>query len=205
MRIAIVGAGNVGRALGTVWHKAGHEIVWNLRDPDDPKHNDLPGEKFKTVGRGLSKSDVTVLAVPWGAVDDACREIGEAFGGILIDCTNPINEAFDGLDRKGAETGSHYIKQLLPRARVVKAFNQTGASNMADADYPGGQPLSFVCSNDEAAASVVRQLSDDLGFDSVVVRGLEHARQLEEMAWLWITLAMKQGHGPDFAYAMIRR
>ncbi|GGY41178.1 NADPH-dependent F420 reductase [Parvularcula lutaonensis] len=205
MRIAIVGAGNVGRALGGVWHRAGHEIVWNLRNPDDPKYADLPGEKRKTVGSGLTKSDVTVLAVPWSAIDDACAGIGENFGGILVDATNPINESFDGLDRRGAHSGAQYIKQLLPRARVVKAFNHTTASNMANADYPGGKVLSLVCANDEVAASVVRQLSDDLGFDTVVVRGLEHARQLEELAWLVITLAIKQGHGTDFAFSLLRR
>lgn len=205
MRIAIIGAGNVGRALGSVWHRAGHDIVWNLRNPDDPKYADLPGEKFKIVGKGLRKSDVTVLAVPWSEVDQTCASIGEDFGGVLADCTNPINETFDGLDRRGANSGAEYIKSKLPRARVVKSFNQTGASNLGDADYGKKQPVSFVCSNDEAAASAVRQLSEDLGFDTVVVRGLEHARQLEEMAWLWISLAMKQGHGTNFAYAIARR
>lgn len=205
MRIAIIGAGNVGRALGAVWHQAGHEIVWNLRDPSDPKYDDLPGEKLKAVGRGLIKSDVTVLAVPWHAVEDVAETIGKDFGGILVDCTNPITEDFSGLDTKGAHSGAAYIKSLLPKARVVKAFNQTGAANMADADYASGQPLSLVCSQDDVAASVVRQLSEDIGFDTVVVRGLEHARELEELAWLWISLAMKQGHGPNFAFAMIRR
>lgn len=205
MRIAIIGAGHVGRALGTVWHKAGHEIVWGLRDPEAERYADLPGEKKKPVGKGLKKSDVTVLAVPWSGVEDACAAIGVEFGGILVDCTNPINDDFTGLDRKGAHSGSAHIKALLPKARVVKAFNQTGAGNMARADYPDGQPVSFVCSNDEAAASVVKQLSDDVGFDSVVVRGIEHARELEEMAWLWVSLAMKQGHGPDFAFSLVRR
>ena len=205
MRIAIIGAGQVGRALGTVWHKAGHEIVWNLRDPENPKSQDLPGEKLKMVGKGLRKSDVTVLAVPWSSVDDVCAEVGPDFGGVLVDCTNPIAPDFSGLETHGAHSGAEYIKSQLPKARVVKAFNQTGAANLADADYEKQQPVSFVCSNDEAAASVVRQLSEDLGFDTVVVRGLEHARQLEEMAWLWISLAIKQGHGVNFAYALARR
>lgn len=205
MRIAIIGAGHVGRALGAVWHKAGHEIIWNLRDPDDLKHAELPGEKLKMVGRGLRKSDVTVLAVPWSAVDEVCAQIGEDFGGVLADCTNPVNEDFSDLDRKGANSGAEYIKSLLPRARVVKAFNQTGADNLGNADYGKNQPVSFVCSNDEAAASCVRQLSEDLGFDTLMVRGLAHARQLEEMAWLWICLATKQGHGRNFAFSIARR
>lgn len=205
MRIAIIGAGNVGRALGGVWHACGHEIVWGVRTPDDPKHTDLPGGNIKEVGRGLKKSDVTVLAVPWGSVDAVAEAIGTDFGGILVDCTNPVNATFDGLDTRGASSGAAYIKSLLPKARLVKAFNQTPAANMANADYPSGQVLSFVCATDEAAASLVKQLSDDVGFDSVVVRGIDMAKQLEEMAWLVITLAVKQGHGSDFAFTMIRR
>jgi predicted dinucleotide-binding enzyme len=204
VRIAIIGAGNVGRALGNVWHRAGHEIVWNLRDPDDPKYEDLPGEKIKAIGKGLRKSDVTLLAVPWSAVDAVTDELGD-FGGVLIDCTNPVASDLSGLDFKGAASGAAYLKSRLPRARVVKSFNQTGASNMADADYSGGRIVNFVCSQDESAASLVRELSEDVGFDTILVRGIEHARALEEMAWLWISLAIKQGHGPDFAYSILRR
>jgi len=205
VRVAIVGAGSVGRALGEVWHKAGHDVIWDVRDPDDAKHQDLPGGNIKPIGKGLKKSDLTVLAVPWSAIDDVASAIGPNYTGILVDCTNPIADDFSGLDFRGAASGAAYVKALFPKARVVKAFNQTGAGNMADADYPEGQVLSFVCSTDETAASCVKQLSEDLGFDTVVVRGLDHARQLEEMAWLWISLAVKQGHGPNFAFSLTRR
>ena len=205
MRVAIIGAGSVGRALGTVWHKAGHEIVWGLRNPDDEKYADLPGEKRKPVGKGLKKSDVTVLAVPWDQVENACAAIGDDFDGILVDCTNPINPSFDGLDRKGAHSGAAFIATLLPNAQVVKSFNQTGSPNMTDPIYPDGRVVNLIACDDENCGSIVRALSKDAGFDTVHVRGLEHARQLEEMAWLWISLAIKQKHGPDFAFSMIRR
>ncbi|MEM9810472.1 MAG: NAD(P)-binding domain-containing protein [Pseudomonadota bacterium] len=204
VRIAIIGAGSVGRALGHVWSKAGHEIIWGLRNPQQDKNQDLPGERL-TVEEAPKGADITVLAIPFDQVDGAAKAIGADFSGILVDCTNPINEAWNGLDTRGAVSGAAYVKTQLPRARMVKAFNQMGAGTMADAAFGSGQPLNLVCSSDEAAASCVRQLSDELGFDTVVVRGLEHARQLEEMAWLWISLAVKQEHGPDFAFAMVRR
>ncbi|NRA29311.1 MAG: NAD(P)-binding domain-containing protein [Parvularculaceae bacterium] len=205
MKIVIVGAGSVGRALGAVWHRAGHEIVWGVRDPQDEKYADLPGGQLEAIGDNLSKSDLIVMAVPWDAVDSVASALGADYSGILVDCTNPIAADFSGLDHKGAASGAEYAKALLPKARIVKAFNQTGAGNMANADYPNAQVANFVCSSDDNAASVVKQLSEDLGFDTVVVRGLEHSRQLEEMAWLWISLAIKQEHGADWAFSLVRR
>ncbi|MEO1040838.1 MAG: NAD(P)-binding domain-containing protein [Pseudomonadota bacterium] len=204
MKIAIIGGGSVGRALGRVWSKAGHTVVFGLRSPQKDKHEGLPGERLG-VEEAAAEADVTVLAVPFARVDSVAETLGSAFSRILVDCTNPTNEDLSALDPRGHNSGAAYIKSKLPKARIVKAFNQMGADTMADAAYPEGQPLNFVCSSDEAAASCVRQLSEELGFDTVVVRGLEHAKQLEEMAWLWISLAMKQGHGRDFAFAMVRR
>ncbi|MEM9285429.1 MAG: NAD(P)-binding domain-containing protein [Pseudomonadota bacterium] len=204
MKIAIIGGGSVGRALGRVWRKAGHEIAYGLRNPQKDKHHDLPGERMD-VAAAAEVSDVTVLAVPFARVDSVAEVLGDGFSRILVDCTNPANDDFSELDTRGCASGAAYIKSKLPKARIVKSFNQTGADTMANALYPQGQPLNFVCSNDEAAASCVRQLSDELGFDTVMVRGIEYAKQLEEMAWLWISLAMKQGHGRDFAFSMVRR
>lgn len=204
MQIAVIGAGSVGRALGLVWHKAGHEVVWGLRDPGDARFADLPGEK-RTVDQSVSGADVVLLAVPWPAVSEVAETLGQAFSGLLIDCTNPINDSFDGLDRRGAASGAAFIAGLLPNAKVVKSFNQTGASNMADPVYQEARVLNMIACDDENCGSIVRRLSEDAGFDTVHVRGLDYARQLEEMAWLWISLAMKQQHGRDFAFSMLRR
>lgn len=204
MKIAIIGGGSVGRALGRVWLKAGHEISYGLRSPQKDKHEGLPGERLD-VGAAAETADVVVLAVPFSRIDSVAEALGPDFSRILIDCTNPTNDDFTALDPKGHASGAAYIKSKLPKARIVKSFNQTGADTMANAMYPQGRPLNFVCSNDEAAASCVRQLSEEVGLDTVMVRGIEYARQLEEMAWLWISLAMKQGHGRDFAFSMVRR
>jgi predicted dinucleotide-binding enzyme len=206
MHIAIIGRGQIGSALGRVWHRAGHRIVYLTREDAPSARDGLEwAEQVPLTAEAARQADITVLAVPWSAVDGAAAVLGPNYSGVLVDVTNPVAEDLSGLDFKGSASGAAYLKELLPRARIVKAFNQTGAENLADADYSGRQPVSFVCSSDEAAASAVRQLSEDLGFDTVVVRGLAHARQLEEMAWLWISLAIKQGHGRDFAYALVRR
>ncbi|MEM1379390.1 MAG: NAD(P)-binding domain-containing protein [Pseudomonadota bacterium] len=205
MRIAIIGAGNVGRALGTVWHRSGHDVVWCVRDPSAEKYQDLPGAPPSTIKEGIAGADVTVLAVPWSAVGEAAAALGPDFGGILIDCTNPIRSDFSGLENPAEGSGAARVKALLPKARIVKAFNHVGAAIMADADFGKAQALSLVCSSDEAAASLVKHLSDDIGFDSVVVRGLDHAAHMEHLAWLWISLAIKQQHGVDFAFGFVRR
>ncbi|MEM6914716.1 MAG: NAD(P)-binding domain-containing protein, partial [Pseudomonadota bacterium] len=137
MKIAIIGGGSVGRALGRVWGKAGHAIVFGLRNPNKDKHLDLPGERAG-VSEAASAADVTVLAVPFVRVDSVAEALGPDFSRVLIDCTNPTNEDFSALDPRGHSSGAAYVKSKLPKARIVKAFNQMGADTMADAVYPEG-------------------------------------------------------------------
>jgi predicted dinucleotide-binding enzyme len=111
----------------------------------------------------------------------------------------------DGLDRSDWPHAAALITDRAPGAKVVKAFSQTGAENMRHADYPGGKPVNFIAGDDADARSTVAGLSRDVGFDSVELDGLEHAAQLEEMAWLWIRLAMAEERNPNIAFALLRR
>jgi hypothetical protein len=88
---------------------------------------------------------------------------------------------------------------------VVKAFNTTGAENMADTRYPDGAPMMPVCADDADARQRVMALATLIGFDAVDLGPLMAARYLEPFAMTWIHLAIKQGHGRNFAFAMLRR
>jgi predicted dinucleotide-binding enzyme len=89
--------------------------------------------------------------------------------------------------------------------RVAKAFNTTGAENLADASYPGGIPFMPVCGDDAQARPRVMALATLIGFDAVDAGALSAARYLEPFAMTWIHLAIRQGHGRDFAFTVLRR
>jgi hypothetical protein len=87
----------------------------------------------------------------------------------------------------------------------VKAFNTTGANNMADPDYAGTPLTMFICGDDAEAKSTVAELAEALGFEAVDAGPLERARLLEPMARLWIHLAMADGLGREIGFKLLRR
>jgi len=211
MRIAVIGAGDVGGTLGRRWAQLGHEVRFGVRDPSRGaaavKGGDaLPGgATVVTPVEAADGADVVVLATPWGAVPDAIRELGAAVeGAVLVDATNPLgpNLALDV--GPGGESGAERVQALAPRARVVKAFNTTGFNNMADPVYGGEPTVMFYAGDDAEAKSAARALVAALGFDPVDAGPLSRARELEHLAVLWISLAVG-GLGRDIAFKLARR
>ena len=97
------------------------------------------------------------------------------------------------------------IAAAVSGARVVKAFNSTGAGNMDNPDYDGMAASMFICGDDAPAKQVVAQLAQELGFDVVDAGGLTVARYLEPLAFLWVNQAYVQGEGPNIAFKLLRR
>ena len=206
MRIAIVGAGNVGQALGKGWRRAGHEVSYALRAATPNKVTALSADGSRVVGmdQAAAAADVLLLAVPWPAVEEAVSSLGPLAGKILVDATNPLTAKLElavGFDDSAGET----VARLAPGARVVKAFNTTGAENMANARAFAVRPMMPVAGDDAAAKAAVRKLAEELGFDAVDAGPLAMSRHLEPLAMLWIKLAYAQGFGRDFAFALARR
>ena len=209
MNIAIIGTGSVGAALGRGWADAGHAIIFGSRHPhaDDVEALvDAIGNRAcsTTPDEAAAAAEVVALAVPWSAAQSAVEGLSGLSGKIVIDCTNPLaaglQSAVDG-DTSGAEQ----IAGWAPSAHVVKAFNTTGANNMADPDYAGTPLTMFICGDDADAKSTVAGLAEDLGFEAVDAGSLERARLLEPMARLWIHLAMTEGLGREIGFKLLRR
>jgi predicted dinucleotide-binding enzyme len=97
------------------------------------------------------------------------------------------------------------IAQWCPGAKVVKAFNTTGSGNMADPDYKSGKIAMPICSDHDEAKNVAGKLVVETGFEVFDAGPLSSARYLEPMGMLWVTLAYKQGLGPDMAFEIIKR
>ena len=206
MNITIIGAGNVGKALAGAWRKAGHNVTVGVRSPGDPKFADLTqqGIKVTDVGTSARGADVILLAVPWGAVETTIKALGPLDGKILVDAINPFTPSLDlalGFTYSAGET----VARLAKGARVVKAFNTTGAGNMANPTYPGGKLMMAVAGDDAEAKKTVMGLAGDIGFDPVDVGPIAMSRQLESLAALWVKFAYAQQQGPNFGFAILRR
>lgn len=149
MRISIVGAGAVGRALGPAWIKAGHDVVYGVRATGA---ENMASFLKQTGGRealgaaAVAAADIVVLALPWSGIEAALRDLGDLTGKVVIDCTNPlaIRESGPELDCGFETSGAERVAALLPGACVVKTLNQAGAEVMGDASGFSASPVMFL-------------------------------------------------------------
>ncbi len=210
MKIAIIGIGNVGGTLGPAWAKAGHDVIFGVRDPNSEKVKTVlenSGQKARAAGvaEAALAAEVVVFATPWSATQDAVQAAGNLEGKLVVDCTNPIAPDLKGLVIGTTTSAAEQVAHWTKGARVVKAFNTTGSGNMANPLY-GSQPMTmFICGDDPESRETVARLAEDIGLDTCITGPLYHARYFEPMAMLWVDMAYLQGKGPDFAYKILRR
>lgn len=209
MKIAILGTGNVGQALATGWLRTDHEIIFGSRQPTGDKAAELLTAfqnkvQLAETAAAVAAADVVVLAVPWSAAEAVVTSVNNWTGKIVIDAINPIGPGFQ-LATGGDSSGAEQIQGWATGARVVKAFNTTGAENMLDPIYHGQATAMFICGDDAGAKAVATQLAEDLGFAVADVGPLATARYLESLAMVWIHLALVQKQGRNIALQLVRR
>lgn len=208
MKLAILGAGVVGTALGKGWAKAGHEVVFGARNPTSDKVTKglaaIPGAKALTIAQAVAWCDAALLATPWGGTEDAVRAAGDFGGKPLLDATNPLTPTYE-LAVGHTTSGGEQVQAWAPSAKVVKIFNTTGFDNMLDARYGAARAAMVYAGDDAAAKRVAAQLAEQLGFEPLDLGALKGARYLEPTAMVWITLAIKQQLGRNIAFGLLRR
>jgi predicted dinucleotide-binding enzyme len=210
MKIAIIGIGNVGGTLGPAWAKAGHDIIYGVRDPGRDKVQILVEKtggngRAAGVAEAAAASDIVVFATPWSATQDAIKSAGDLSGKLVVDCTNPISPDLKGLTVGTTTSAGEQVARWTEGAKVVKAFNTTGSGNMANPKYQSQAVTMFICGDDPDARETVAQLAKDAGFEPCITGPLYHARYFEPMAMLWVDMAYLQGRGPNFAYKILSR
>jgi len=208
MSISIIGAGNVGQALAQAFASKGESVFLGVPEPE--KYRSVVqalGELacIGTTNEAIAASEVVILAVPYSAADSIARSVSDWQGKILVDATNPLAPGLAGLSVGTTTSGAEEIARAAKGARVVKAFNTTGAENMADSRYRGGTVFMPVCGDDAEARTRVIALATLIGFDAVDCGNLTAARYLEPFAMTWIHMAIKLGHGRRFAFARLQR
>ena len=192
MKVAMIGKGNVGSALGAGLKRAGHEVKFGHRDPKEP------------VLDAARWGDIIILAVPYSPVKAVAKEMGSAADGkVLVDVTNALNE--NGQLAVGFSTSAaEELQKLLPKARIVKAFNTVFAQNQSTGKLAKEQLTAFIAGDDSKAKQTVMQLARDIGFEPVDTGSLAAARYLEPMAMLLIGLAFNLKMGPNIGFKLAR-
>lgn len=209
MKIAVIGAGNVGGTLGRRWAALGHEVAFGVRDPAREKYQGLVTQTARRAvlcsnAQACEEADVILLATPWPTTKDALAECGPLQEKIIVDATNPL-----GADLKltigHTDSGAEQVARWTGGARVVKAFNTTGFNIMEDPVIQHHHSVMFVAGDDPSAKAVVLDLATSLGFEAIDAGPLETSRMLEPLAQLWIHCAYRQGLTRDYAFTLARR
>ena len=196
MKVAIIGAGNVGTALATALTRAGHKVIITARDPEHAtKAAESSGASVGTSNASsVDQADVVITAIPATSISEVAAEIRQpASGKPVIDVTNRMAPTERGLDMDTTSSNAEDLASMLPESPVVKAFNTLFASNQADPTADGVQLDGYVAADDEAAKATVLELVESIGLNPVDVGPLKRARQLEGLAFLNITLNAENG------------
>lgn len=196
MQIAIIGAGNVGRALATSLTRAGHHVTITAAHAEHAA--EAASQTGATAGasnaEAASSADLVVLAVPSQLIEQIAGAMGSSLNGkVVVDVSNRPTPSPDGTSTSIAEE----LQGSLPSARVVKAFNTVLASRQADPQVAGIAPDGFVAGDDAAAKQTVLNVVESLGFRPVDAGSLASARTLEGMAWLNIQRNLAGGTWQD--------
>ena len=196
MQIAIIGAGNVGRALATSLTRAGHTSPSPrpIASTRSEAATETGATAVATSSEAVSKADVIVLAVPATALDTVASEIGSSL--------TARSSSTSRTDRRRAPTVAatsiaEELQSKLPEAKVVKAFNTAFASRQADPTVGGIAPDGYVAGDDDSAKQIVLDVVESVGFRPVDVGSLVAARTLEGMAWLNIQRNLAGGTWQD--------
>jgi predicted dinucleotide-binding enzyme len=210
MRIAIIGTGRVGSVLGRKFAAAGHSIRYGSRDPESSRVKELlsghPGDVSVTkANESIRDAGVVIYAAPYDNAEGILRSLPDLQSAVLIDCTNPLNAAFDGLQLGHTESAGERIAEWAPTARVIKAFNSTSVSTLQDPRYGDQIATQFYCGDDLGAKQIVARLIEQLGMEPVDAGPLKNARYLEATAMMYIYLAVRGGWGSNCALKMLRR
>jgi 8-hydroxy-5-deazaflavin:NADPH oxidoreductase len=211
MKLAIIGAGNVGGALGEGWARAGHEITFGVPNPSDAKHQAAAagagGARVASVAEAIDGAEAIVLAVPWPAVGDAVAACGDLTGRVVIEAVNPLVPGPDGLELAvGFDTSAaEHIAALAKGAKVVKTMNQIGFAVMAHVAGYAAPPVMFAAGDDAEAKKLALGLVAELGFEARDAGPLKMARLLEPLAMLWVSQVMGQGAEPTRAFAFLKQ
>jgi predicted dinucleotide-binding enzyme len=212
MRIGILGSGLMGAKLGTIFARAGHDVVFSYarhRDKLERTAREAGNHaRAGTPAEAAHGADVLLLAVHWLRVDDVLKEAGELPGKVIVTCGLPTNAEDTELVVGRTSSGAEELAKKVPKARVVSAFTTVPSEVLFDVFEARAKPdrhASLVyCGDDAEAKATAAGLIRDVGFEPVDAGPLRIARYTEPFALLMGQLAYEGGRGPEVAYRFVR-
>jgi predicted dinucleotide-binding enzyme len=212
MRIGILGSGLMGGKLGTIFARAGHEVVFSYARGQEKLERlarDAGGNaRAGTPAEAARKADALLLAVHWSRVDDVLHQAGDLSGKVIVTCSLPMNDDDTGLVLGLTTSGAEELAKKVPEARVVCAFNTVPSEVLFDvfeARDKDDRPSLVYCGDDSGSKEIAAGLIRDAGFDPVDAGPLRIARYTEPFALLVAQLAYEGDEGPELAYRFERR
>ena len=211
MRIGILGSGLMGGKLGTLFARAGHDVVFSYsRSPrklETLASEAGRGARFGTPAEAAADADIVLLAVHWNRVDDVLAKAGNLTGKVLITCSLPMNDDDSALAVGHTTSGAEELAKKSPGARVVSAFG-TVPSEVLFAVYESRKrkrrPSLVYCGDDSRAKKTAARLIRELGFDPTDIGRLEMARHTEPFTQLVAKLAYEGERRPTAASVFLR-
>ncbi len=203
LRIAVLGAGNIGGTLGRKWAAAGHQVAFGVNDPAGARAQALRAELGNKVTIGpvadaLDAGNVVVMAFPGAAMDETITTYAAQLDGkIIIDAANRMGG--------GPMNSFATFQARTPNARVFRAFNSLGWENYADPVFKGVQADLFYCGPDGDAREMVEQLITDVGLRPMRLGDIDQVGLVDSVSQLWFALALRQGKGRHLAFKVLSR
>lgn len=207
MKIGILGSGLMGGKLGTIFARAGHEVVFSYAKTRGKleKLAKEAGEKAKvgTPAEAAEGADTLLLAVNWPRLDDVLKQAGDLSGKTILTCSLPMDESNTGLALGRTTSGAEELAKKLPKSKIVGVFNTVPSEvlfGVFEARKKASQPSLVYCGDDAAAKKTAAKLISDVGFEPVDLGGLKNARYTEPFALLMAEIAYGGKKGPEMAY-----
>ncbi len=211
MRVGILGSGLMGGKLGTIFARAGHEVVFSYaRSKDKLKKlaSDAQGNaRAGTPGEAAKEADALLLAVHWSRIDDVLKQAGDLSGKVIVTCSLPMDVGNTGLVVAHTSSGAEELAKKANEAKVVSAFNTVPSEvlfGVFEARRKSTRPSLVYCGDDKSGKALAAELIRDVGFDPVDAGPLEIARYTEPFALLVAQLAYEGKGGPELAYRFER-
>jgi predicted dinucleotide-binding enzyme len=211
MKIGILGSGLMGGKFGTLFARAGHDVIFSYARTrgklDELAREAGPKARAGTPREAAAGADVLLLAVHWSRVDDVLQQAGDLAGKVVVCCSLPMNEANTALVLGHTTSGAEALAKKIPAASVVSAFNTIPSEvlfGVFAARGRGTPPSLLYCGDDQAGKDGAAALIRDLGFDPVDLGPLSGARYTEPLAMIMARLAYEGTGGPELAYRFER-